>query len=201
MLILYYLTHRAARAVPPPYFTATHRQNSLTGHITYGNSNSYVPPQQPPHNPALARQGFKEDRPAKNKKQSAAPAAAAPVAVGAPVFVAPPPGAGAYIHGPAPFTNSPVPFAAATAAPFGTSPVPMYPAAPWAGNVAVAPVSPVPFYTPEQARKRQEDARKKMEEKKKKAREGTWERFYTEDGRTFWQHTGTGKRVNRDPYD
>lgn len=47
----------------------------------------------------------------------------------------------------------------------------------------------------------EEKARKKKEEaEKKRIAAGVWERFYTHDGDKYWQHSVTGKKVDRDPY-
>lgn len=42
--------------------------------------------------------------------------------------------------------------------------------------------------------------KKKEAEEKKRIAAGVWERFYTDDGEKYWQHSVTGKKVSEDPY-
>ncbi|CAM9103618.1 unnamed protein product [Scytosiphon promiscuus] len=174
-------------------------QHRKTGQVTYGNS--YQPAG---YNAQMAQEAFagddsdsdddKKKKPAAYAARAAAPPPVAPIAV----MQQPP----AYGPPGMPYMQSPVhpQYYGQSPVPYGMSPVAVYSTAPW----NAMPASPVAVQVPEYIKKQHaeaEKARKKKEEaEKKRIAAGVWERFYTDDGGMYWQHSVTGKKVSRDPY-
>lgn len=66
------------------------------------------------------------------------------------------------------------------------------------------PVSPLPVVIMPVVEDVEEDKGKKKEEEDKgkeiEEEEGVWERKYGRDGEKYWEHSGTKKRLPKDPF-
>lgn len=51
-----------------------------------------------------------------------------------------------------------------------------------------------------EAEEKKKKKKEEEEEMKRKIAAGVWERYYTDDGQVFYQHSVTGKKVSKDPY-